>query len=478
MSDFQLNNSVDKEKVFMINLSDIEGRLDPKYYTQEYVVNEKRLNASEFPIQHIWEVTKIVSDGTHFTPNYTETGVKFISVKDVRKSKIDFNNTKFISEQEANQLDKRCKPQKGDVLLTKIGTFGFASVVETDERFQIFVSLALLRPNKKVSPYYLEIFLNTNLAYLQYQRVIKGAGVPDLHLEDIRKVKISIPPIEKQKEIIDYYFSLLNQCRKKEAKAKELLSSIDDYLLKELGIELPEKDNSLKNRIFTTSLSKISGGRFDPFYNDDFYLVIDNQISNCNFRTVSLKDLCYYVSGVVYSGRDERNEGLAILRANNITLDTNQLNFNDIRYIDNTIKISEKLLLKEKDILISSASGSKEHVGKVAYIEKDINYYFGGFMGVLRQLSNNYNQRYLFEYLQSKLFRLYLFKNLGGTNINNLNFNMISRLKVPLPPLEKQNEIAEHITQIREEAKKLQKEAKEELEQAKQEVEQMILGNI
>ena len=46
---------------------------------------------------------------------------------------------------------------------------------------------------------FLEIYLNTDLAYIQYERVIKGAGVPDLHLEDIRKIKIPLPPKEVQK---------------------------------------------------------------------------------------------------------------------------------------------------------------------------------------------------------------------------------------------------------------------------------------
>lgn len=70
-----------------------------------------------------------------------------------------------------------------------------------------------------------------------------------------------------------------------------------------------------------------------------------------------------------------------------------------------------------------------------------------------------------------------LFRFLGGTNINNVGFEKIKNFPIPLPPLEKQNQIAEHISLIRKQAKQLQTEAKTGLEQAKQEIEAIILGN-
>jgi restriction endonuclease S subunit len=169
-----------------------------------------------------------------------------------------------------------------------------------------------------------------------------------------------------------------------------------------------------------------------------------------NFHLKKFKEICYSVSGVVYSNEDESEKGKAILRGNNIILETNELNFECIRiYIRDNFNISDNLKVQKNDILMSSTSSSKEHVGKVAFIENDMDYYFGGFMMVLRQKENNYNQKYFFAFLQSKLFRSYLYRNLGGTNINNLTFNMLAYLKVPFPPIEKQDEIAEHIQSIR-----------------------------
>lgn len=216
-------------RMFTRKFSEVSmGRFEPKYYTSIYSNNQKSLSSSPYSQYHLNKVTEIISDGTHFTPTYITDGVKFISVKDIRKSEITFTKTKYISAKEADNLDKRCKPQKGDILFTKIGTFGYAAVVKTNERFQIFVSVALLRPIKSIDPQYLEIFLNSNLAYLQYHRVIKGSGVPDLHLEDIRKIQIVLPPKEVQKEISRHINSVTKLAKQMKQDAKTILISAKD----------------------------------------------------------------------------------------------------------------------------------------------------------------------------------------------------------------------------------------------------------
>lgn len=220
----QKDNSL-QNRIFTTPFSEVSGgRLEPKYYTQIYIENEHNLYNSKYSLISVSKITSIVSDGTHYTPKYVDEGIKFISVKDVRKSTIDLNNSKYITEEEANSLDKRCKPQFGDILLTKVGTIGLAAVVQTKERFQIFVSLALLRPKHNiVFPEYLEIILNSECIYLQYDRIVKGAGVPDLHLEDIRKIKIPLPPLEKQNEIAEHIQGIRAQAKELQEQAQKIL---------------------------------------------------------------------------------------------------------------------------------------------------------------------------------------------------------------------------------------------------------------
>lgn len=106
---------------------------------------------------------------------------------------------------------------------------------------------------------------------------------------------------------------------------------------------------------------------------------------------VKFKDCCDYIRGITYNKSKEENNSDApawkVLRANNITLSNNQLNFNDVKRVSIEVKVKESQKLKKGDILICAGSGSKDHIGKVAYIEDDVDYTFGGFMAVIRSTS-------------------------------------------------------------------------------------------
>ena len=155
-----------------------------------------------------------------------------------------------------------------------------------------------------------------------------------------------------------------------------------------------------------------------------------------------LKDVAVYIRGVTYNKANEstNNIGYKVLRANNITLSGNTLNFDDIKVIKFDTKVKSSQMLYKNDILISAASGSREHVGKVAFIYQDIDYYFGGFMGVIR-CNNNVNSRYLFHIFTSSIFQDYLNEVLNSSTINNLNSKVMDSFRLPIPPLPVQIEI-------------------------------------
>ena len=126
------------------------------------------------------------------------------------------------------------------------------------------------------------------------------------------------------------------------------------------------------------------------------------------YKTVS--DVAGYVRGVTYSKDDEQPDGpIRVLRSNNITLSSNTLNFDDVRTVAERVRVRPDQRLKAEDILISAASGSKAHVGKVAYVWEDIDYCFGGFMAVLR-VSGHVDSRFLFHLLIGKSFSNYLMR--------------------------------------------------------------------
>lgn len=163
------------------------------------------------------------------------------------------------------------------------------------------------------------------------------------------------------------------------------------------------------------------------------------------YAAVPLGELCEYVRGVTYAKQDEVIDGgWPVLRANNIDASTSKLNLSEIKLVSTGLNFSNAQRLKKNDILICAASGSADHVGKVAFIEEDTPYYFGGFMAVLR-CNERIEPRFLFECLRTENFRAHLAKSIAGANINNLKASIVHSYVVPLPPLAVQHEIVTEI---------------------------------
>ena len=155
---------------------------------------------SDWPIVPLAKITEQITDGTHFTPTYTESGVPFWRVTDVTMSN---DSKKFISKAEHTQLIKRCHPKKGDVLYSKNGTIGVAKKVDWDFEFSIFVSLALLKPKYDlIDSSFLEYTMNSPFVYAQAISRSKSNTVTNLHLVEIREFEIPLPPMEEQRRIV------------------------------------------------------------------------------------------------------------------------------------------------------------------------------------------------------------------------------------------------------------------------------------
>lgn len=186
-------------------------------------------NENRFNIVTIEEVCSIIKDGTHQTPRYTEdkiNGYKFLSSKDVMSQKIDWKNIKYIPKDLHEKLYASIQPQRNDILMSKNGVnYGVAAVNDTDEVFDIYVSLALLRPKQLIDPVFFRCVINSIETKRQFDMSIKGIGVPNLHLGEIKKTKIILPPMELQKQFVTFV---------KQIDKSRLLSNQSLFLLKSM----------------------------------------------------------------------------------------------------------------------------------------------------------------------------------------------------------------------------------------------------
>lgn len=159
------------------------------------------------------------------------------------------------------------------------------------------------------------------------------------------------------------------------------------------------------------------------------------------WHTKPLGDLCEFQRGLTYAKADEVpvSENI-VLRANNVDLASNALDLSDLRFISDSFQVPTGKKLRKGSLLICTASGSKSHLGKVAYIDDDYGYAFGGFMGQITPCAG-VDGRYLFHALTSPNYKDFIAALSDGANINNLKFNDLQYFPVSAPSFEEQQRI-------------------------------------
>jgi type I restriction enzyme S subunit len=143
----------------------------------------------------------------------------------VTSGTIDWENVKYIDDKQHGEMQRRVSPRLNDILLAKNGTTGVAAMVDRDVPFDIYVSLALLRPLAAVRPTFLLHFINSPLAKQQFTKRLKGIGVPNLHLEEIREVEIPVPPLAEQQRIVGLLDEAFEGLATAKANAEKILQN-------------------------------------------------------------------------------------------------------------------------------------------------------------------------------------------------------------------------------------------------------------
>ena len=160
-----------------------------------------------------------------------------------------------------------------------------------------------------------------------------------------------------------------------------------------------------------------------------------------SWETKTLGELCEFQRGLTYGKSDEVDvSSNVVLRANNVDLATHTLDLSDLRYISDSVSVPAIKKVRRGSLLICTASGSKSHLGKIAYVDDDYGYAFGGFMGQITP-APGVNGRYLFHALTSPAYKGFIEALSDGVNINNLRFDDLRQFPVPVLDLHEQRRI-------------------------------------
>ncbi|MFA7686550.1 MAG: restriction endonuclease subunit S [Moheibacter sp.] len=479
MKTFKLSDSVDKNKVFIVQRSELEGRFEPEYYKPSISYIEKKVR--EQSNKKLRDYIVKISSGA--TPSVVEeekfyadkdTGIPFLRVQNLQTNgELNIKDVKYINIETHQKYLKRSQVSEGNLLvkITGVGRMAIASVAPKDFVGNTNQHMVVIKTEDVKTSEYLANYLNLDIVEKLASRRSTGGTRPAL---DYKALK-SIPIIE------DLDFTPIHNVEKikqqKESEAKALLASIDKYLLNELGITLPNKNNSLESRIFTTSSSELSGSRFDPDYFSIYYKSLQDAIERSLFKTEKLKDISIKIfSGKTPSSSDYSDDitDYAVIKVGSYTEDL--VDISKQAYTTS----SQPYSIEEGDIFILSAAHQAEYVGRHIKYLKETPKNKTSFVGELLCIRTDklkMNSQFLYSLLNLELYKTLINREKTGQT-SHIYSKDIKNILVPTPPIEKQNEIASYIQNTRNKARQLQENAKKIVEEAKKEVEKMILGEL
>ena len=170
-------------------------------------VGYKMTEVGEIPIS--WNISKLgeicdVRDGTHDSPVYFETGIPFVTSKNLSETKLDFTDIKYISIENHIAFSRRSHVENGDILFGMIGTIGYPIIVNEDFEFSIKnVALIKFKDNKKLHNVYALNILKSSIVLEQFKKVSNGGVLNFVGLGNIRNLSYPVPPLSEQQKIAE-----------------------------------------------------------------------------------------------------------------------------------------------------------------------------------------------------------------------------------------------------------------------------------
>ena len=480
-------------RVFIINRSELEDRFDPIFYASDLT----KFNTNIFKSVLLKSIVKYFKSG--FGAGKQEQTDAKNGIIQIRPTNIDENGFLKYDKNIYLPIDKNSiRIEVDDIIFNNTNSqelVGKTAILKENKELTFSNHITIIRVRKEaILPDYLWIILNIyQRNRIFYSICTNWNNQSGIGLEVLKKLKIPLPPLEIQQQIVDLYEKAYTEKQQKEAEAQRLLDSIDDYLLGELGITLPKEDEYLpqntgknniynldndnplvkKGRLFLTNLSEVTGKRIDPDYNSKYFYCLFQSLNNSIYPFERIKK---YLKAIKTGTTPNQKlnaftteKEIPFLR--NTNLKKYEINIENTKYI--RTKYKDFLTFSYKDEVIMCIAGT---IGISSVNIYDIPISINQNVSSLR-FSEEINPFFISYWFNTNIFLSLAKRASSVATILYLNNDNLKSLPIPIPPLQKQSEIATHISQIRNKANILKQEGKEILEQAKQEVEQMILGN-
>ena len=468
---YQVPQHIDKDKIFIVRKSEIEGRLEPDFYKPSIATLEQKIRSlsskrlRSYALSFAGGATPSKRESEKYYSD-SQTGVPFLRVQNLQTTgELLLDGCVYINEDTHNGLLKRSQVSEGDLLvkITGVGRMAIASVAPKDFVGNTNQHMVVIKTGNSAVSKYLAHYLNLDIIEKIASRHSTGGTRPALDYPSLK----NIPIIEGLDfSIID---NAIKAKKAKESEAKQLLDSIDGYLLKELGITIPEVKTDIGSRMFIIQRSELKGRYTPGLYKDAISL------HSTIYDNISLSHLAYVNPNTRLPYKDEK------MMIPFIPMESVNEIYAEINDNKNCIVADSKgfTRFQEGDLLWAKITPCMEN-GKSAIAKGLTNGYGCGSteFHVIRPKNSRLLVEYIHILLHMKIVRQTAKLYFGGSaGQQRVASDFLESFNVPLPSKTKQQDIVNYITNIRTRAKALQTEGKTILENAKRKVEQMIMGD-
>lgn len=471
---YQVPQNIVPDKYFFVNRSEIKGRLDPKMALYNKIVQH-----ALFPMV---KLKNLLLSKPQYGAN--EAGLDRLNntqPRYIRITDIDENGLISINELGATvaNVEEKYILKDNDILIARSGATVGKAYIHKNLPYTCLYAGYLIRflvNPQIILPDYLFFYTQLN-SYKEWVNAIqRPSAQPNINAEEYQSLDIPLPDLSKQTEIVDFLSEAYLNKQQKEQQAETMLNGIDDYLLGELGVALPQ-DN--KNKTFLVGYNDIIDDRWDPYYHKPYFSAAFERLKG-KYDLYTIKQVSSLItSGITpLSGGDaytDREEGVAFIRSGDIDIN-GDIDFEKLLYIKPSVHnfIMQSSQVRKNDIMIAIVGATIGRIG-IYYSDKPAN--INQAIALVR-LKANFLPDYVKEVLQSSIGQLNLDKMKRPVARANINLEEIGHIIIPIPSLDKQQEIINHISEMRAQAKLLQAEGAEILQKAKLEVERIILGSM
>ncbi len=408
---------------------------------------------------------------------YSENGYRYLRVSDLGQHGIENNNPRYVDVEE---IPDKIKLTNNSFLVSRSGSLGLVSVIE-DEIKEAILSSHIFKVNldtTKIRPEYLETYLRSQVGQFQFFQNNNGAVIPEISQTALKSIRVILPPSNIQNHIVSFMRSAHDQKNRKEQAANALLDLIDDYVLKELGIEMPAVE---EKKCFSVYTSEMVGRRVDSFYYQSKFKNVDQIMENVRFDVFNLGALINEISSGATPKVDENyytdsSTGVPFLRVQNVT--SQGIDLSDAKFI--TPKVHNGMLKRSqlrKDDLVFTITG---RIGSVAVVpdnfEGNINQHSVRFRLKERITNTIINPNYVAAFLNSELGKSLSIREVTGGTRPALDYKALKSLPIILPSIEVQDKIVTEIKNRLAKVAELRQEADAVVEAAKERVERILLA--